>query len=254
MNRIVLPVLLVFGLLGPVFSMAQNADDLTEPQVADSSVVEPSIVESEHFDIHVEMEGHDEAAVIVDEIIHELVNSLHEEWESLDPDERQEVKDSLKEAFSHGIKIDTGTMGAFDMITAIVAITFTLGLPVLILLMIFIFAHRKRRQRMELIQSFLDAGQPVPDQIMEEHTGVQRGDLYAGIRLTGIGLGITLALGMLGGIEAAAIGVIPLCIGLARVVYWKMQQQKEQQEEHGHSGSGADSDNDQDSDNEALKS
>ena len=46
--------------------------------------------------------------------------------------------------------------------------------------------------------------------------------LSRGIRLTAIGLGLFVFLGSMIGWNIATVALIPLCIGIARIIIWKL--------------------------------
>ena len=54
-------------------------------------------------------------------------------------------------------------------------------------------------------------------------------NLKRGLLMTGAGIGLLLALGVLAGWEIGAIGLIPIFIGLARVVIWRLEDGKKEE-------------------------
>jgi len=114
--------------------------------------------------------------------------------------------------------------GPGEVILGIVAILSTFGLPFIIIVLVLFYKHRKRRQRDLLISKFIDAGKDVPVEILRENSGssTQKGNLERGVMLTGIGIGLYLFLGLLMDWNIASVALIPLFIGLARIVIWKL--------------------------------
>ena len=77
---------------------------------------------------------------------------------------------------------------------------------------------------MELVSKFIDAGKEVPEEILRDVTDIDSTDnsLKKGIRLIGVSTGVLLFLGILVGWGVASVALIPLFIGIARVVSWKL--------------------------------
>ena len=168
-----------------------------------------------------------EVALIVDEVIGEL----KAEWKDLDQEERQEVKDALR-SLREGINItipDSFSFGGLSsVIVPIFAILFTFGSPVLVIGLLLLFSYRKRRQRDALVAKFIDAGKDVPPEVLAtfNDNAVSGNNLQRGLILSGIGSGLFLFLGMLVGWGVASVALIPLCIGIARLLIWKLSEQQ----------------------------
>ncbi|KRO96873.1 MAG: DUF6249 domain-containing protein [Proteobacteria bacterium] len=152
------------------------------------------------------------------------------EWDQLDEAERQEIIQALEQVEA-GIQIDINedNMGAGKIILAVIAILSTFGLPFIIIALILYYKHRKRRQRDILIGKFIDAGKEVPIEILMSSgaAGAPTGNFERGIMLMGIGIGLFLFLGMLIGWDIASVALIPLFIGVARVVIWSLGNRTE---------------------------
>lgn len=131
----------------------------------------------------------------------------------------QEEKKELVAEFSNSLSFSG--IGGGEAAVAIVAIVFSLGMPIIILLMVLIFAHRKRRQKMDVVKAYLDSDREAPAQVLAEFTGEDTNNFRSGVKLVAIGLGVILALYFSGNGEAAAFGLIPLFIGGARLLFWK---------------------------------
>ena len=168
-----------------------------------------------------------EVALIVDEVIGEL----KAEWKDLDQEERQEVKDALR-SLREGINITIPNSFSFgglsSVIVPIFAILFTFGSPVLVIGLLLLFSYRKRRQRDALVAKFIDAGKDVPPEVLAtfNDNAVSGNNLQRGLILSGIGSGLFLFLGMLVGWGVASVALIPLCIGIARLLIWKLSEQQ----------------------------
>lgn len=121
------------------------------------------------------------------------------------------------EGDSHGIS-------AGETLIAFTAIMMSLGMPILILLLVLIYSYRRRKQKLELVKTFLDANRDVPENILTEFDGESNNNLSSGIKITGLGVGIILAIYLLtDSYEVAALGLIPLFIGLSRLLLWRLE-------------------------------
>lgn len=155
-------------------------------------------------------------------IITKLVGT---EWDQLDESEQEEILEALEQIESGvEIDIDHSGFGPGKVLVAVVAILSTLGMPFIIIGLILFYKHRKRRQRDLLISKFIDAGKDVPVEILQGLDGSHepQGNFQRGIMLTGIGVGLLLFLGLFLGWDVASVALIPLFIGLARLLIWKL--------------------------------
>ena len=140
------------------------------------------------------------------------------------------LKDLAKdEAFEGNIHIGGDGIGFGEALVAITAICLTLGLPVIILLVVFIFAQKKRRQMMELAGMYIKADQPMPEHVLAEFGSSVGSDkrLRTGIQFLLVGAAIMAVLGALADDGSVAVlGLIPVAIGLARIIYWRYESKK----------------------------
>ncbi|MDA9240719.1 DUF6249 domain-containing protein [bacterium] len=194
-----------------VVSTSENG---TETETATKTIVYKYESDSE-FDT--------EVTAIVDEVIGELKS----EWKDLDEQERQEIKDALR-SVGEGIDIRFDPdMDFSSVLVTIIAILFTVGSPILIVALLLFFSYRKRKQRAALIEKFIDAGKDVPPEVLAtfDENGLTSNNLQRGLMLTGIGIALVVILGMLFSWQVASIGLIPICIGIARLLIWKLVKQ-----------------------------
>lgn len=115
-----------------------------------------------------------------------------------------------------------------DNLVPIVAIVSVFGVPpiAILLLALLVFRHREKQQQLinERLQRFLEAGQPIPEQLLKSGTA-EAGPaqlLNQGLVLLGLGIGLGIFLGLLTGWEIASLALIPIGIGIARLISWKM--------------------------------
>lgn len=140
-------------------------------------------------------------------------------------------EDDLKDLEQLKIKIDESDwdfggdsrgMQFGEVLVALTGIVFSLGLPIIILLLVFIFGARKRKQKMELINGFISRDQPVPPELISEFDTGGSDPLRSGLQWAIIGVAIGIAFTIMGETEIAALGLIPLGLGVARLIYWKL--------------------------------
>ena len=93
-------------------------------------------------EIEISLSGEDESVGAIIKIIRTLAET---EWDDLTEDEKGKIQSALNE-IEEGIEIDiaSNSRGFFDAIVAIVAISFTLGLPIIVIAIILYYKHRKR--------------------------------------------------------------------------------------------------------------
>jgi len=174
--------------------------------------------------VFISIDGVDKDITAISTIFNKLIET---EWDDLDDAEKEEILETLKEieaGIEVEVDVDSSGPSATEAIIAIVAIMFTIGSPILIIGTILYYKHRKRRQRNALIEKFLDSGQEVPAELMESGDLADNSSntLSRGIKLTAIGLGLFIFLGSMIDWDIATVALIPLCIGIARIVIWKL--------------------------------
>lgn len=104
-------------------------------------------------------------------------------------------------------------LGCFAMILGIVALVL-----------------RKRLQQTRLlhetIRAMIDKGQPIPPELLQPPAPRRpRSDLRRGLVFLGIGIGLTVWLALEGGTKWP-LGLIPLLMGIAFLVTWKVERPK----------------------------
>ncbi len=224
-NSIIKTTILLCALLIAPFSSAllQEKEIHVTVTTADASDAETT---TKTLSYTTDGDGNIEVDSEVSQAVDEVVKELKQEWQNLDEQERQEVKDAIR-SIGDGISVNFDPdMDFGSMIVAIFAILFTFGSPILIVALVLYSSHRKRKQRAALIEKFLEAGKDVPEEVLASYseTGAAGNNLQRGLILCGIGLGLILCFGFLADWSVGAIGLIPLCIGLARLLIWKLDQ------------------------------
>ena len=186
---------------------------------------ETDLEDGAESEIKISLSGEDESVGAIIKIIRTLAET---EWDDLTEDEKDKIQSALHE-IEEGIEIDiaSNSRGFFDAIVAIVAISFTLGLPIIVIAIILYYKHRKRRQRDALMEKFINSGKDVPAELLaswELHLDEPNKILHQGIKLVAISLGLYLFLHVFIGADVALIAAIPLFLGIARLIIWKISE------------------------------
>jgi hypothetical protein len=123
-------------------------------------------------------------------------------------------------------------------IVALVAVLATaLVLPVTLLCVFLHFRHRRTKLLHETLRAMVDKGVPIPPELLNtktQSTPRQRGnDLRRGLMCVGVGLGLVLmALATHGSGKIGFAGFIPLFIGAAFLIAWRVEQPRQDQPEN----------------------
>ena len=186
---------------------------------------ETDLEDGAESEIKISLSGEDESVGAIIKIIRTLAET---EWDDLTEDEKDKIQSALNE-IEEGIEIDiaSNSRGFFDAIVAIVAISFTLGLPIIVIAIILYYKHRKRRQRDALMEKFINSGKDVPAELLaswELHLDEPNKILHQGIKLVAISLGLYLFLHVFIGADIALIATVPLFLGIARLIIWKISE------------------------------
>jgi hypothetical protein len=185
---------------------------------------ETDLEDGAESEIKISLSGEDESVGAIIKIIRTLAET---EWDDLTEDEKDKIQSALNE-IEEGIEIDVATKtGFFYAILAIMAVSFTLGLPVIVIAIILYYKHRKRRQRDAVIEKFINSGKDVPAELLaswELYPDESDSRLHQGIKLIAVSLGLYLFLHFSVGTDVALIATVPLFLGIARLIIWKISE------------------------------
>jgi hypothetical protein len=185
---------------------------------------ETDLEDGAESEIKISLSGEDESVGAIIKIIRTLAET---EWDDLTEDEKDKIHSALNE-IEEGIEIDVATKtGFFYAILAIMAVSFTLGLPVIVIAIILYYKHRKRRQRDAVIEKFINSGKDVPAELLaswELYPDESDSRLHQGIKLIAVSLGLYLFLHFSVGTDVALIATVPLFLGIARLIIWKISE------------------------------
>jgi len=172
------------------------------------------------------LEGSEEAENEFEQAAHELEKEI-EQLEADGADINIDVSDLVGLTDENSGNFDFSDAAGMAMLVPIFGIIFVFGTPVLIVAFLLYFAHRKRRMNHDIISQYLASGKEIPPELMsglfKETAAAPKNNLHRGMIMTGIGAGIFLWLLLVAGLGPASIGLIPLFIGIAQLLIWKLE-------------------------------
>jgi hypothetical protein len=125
----------------------------------------------------------------------------------------------------------TGFILPIILISTLAPLVFVIGLVLVVLM----YRHRRERQLHEIIKRFVKKGLPVPKELLPTQS-VPKSRLFGAMTLIGLGVGLMIYQGAQPLIQFGAqalvhenwwgMGAIPLAIGLAQLLAWKLEQPK----------------------------
>ena len=152
----------------------------------------------------------------------ELADELKVEIDGLDDEEKAALLDKLEDGF------DMGGIPDSAILVPIVAIISVFGLPLLLVIVLLGSSHRKRKQKMELVNLYIANDKDLPEHVINAFdSGGASNSLRSGLVLVGVGIGLTAAFSDHG---VANFGLIPLFLGLARLIYWYIEERTPKQQ------------------------
>ena len=167
-------------------------------------------------------ESIDKVSALIREIAgDEVADEVVLELEGLSEEEKKELAESIK----RGFKFNTDHVPGWVGVVAILAVILIFGSPILVLIAVFFFLSRKRKEKMNMIQVYLDAGKDVPPELLRTFDGGSN-SFRSGVMLTGVGLGIIAAFNAANEPSIGALGLIPLFLGVAKLLYWFFEERK----------------------------
>lgn len=158
------------------------------------------------------------------------------EWQDLSEEDKQKLLETLETLdddmeleVHHEIDID-GDSSA-ESIIAIIAV---FGLPLFLLVAVLYYKHRKRMVKVALIKDYLDAGKDVPAEVLVAINGGEpdapADSFQSAVRNIALGAGLFLFLGLLIDWDLAAVALIPLFIGIGKLIVWRINRNATEQQ------------------------
>ena len=172
-----------------------------------------------------ELDLPDDVVKVISKILKEVPELQH----ALTDEEREEIRESIKEGIVIDLgKEDDGGHGVSfpEMLIAIIAITFTLGMPVIIVALVLLASYRKRKQRKEVLEKLIESGQAITPELLDTvgaESSLPKNSLQKGLNRLGLGIGLFVFLGFISGWNIATVALIPIFIGIAHLVTWNME-------------------------------
>ncbi len=124
------------------------------------------------------------------------------------------------------------SMDIGEMLVAILAIVLIFGTPVIIVALVSFNGYRRRKLLHDNVNRLIEQGRDIPPELFDYFEGTSigknglRSSLHRGMMLLAVGLGAFVSLSMLAGVEVGSLGLIPLFMGLAYLITWRLQQSK----------------------------
>ncbi|SHE74457.1 hypothetical protein SAMN04487965_0557 [Microbulbifer donghaiensis] len=112
----------------------------------------------------------------------------------------------------------------------IISILAVFGTPILIVWLVTRNSYRKKQLLMDNINRMVAEGRDIPPELLDAMEGESPRNMKdRGFTLIAVGLAIFIWLTVAAGPEAGSLGLIPLFIGVARFVNWKLDNKQPQQ-------------------------
>ncbi|MBB5210202.1 DUF6249 domain-containing protein [Microbulbifer hydrolyticus] len=114
-----------------------------------------------------------------------------------------------------------------EWLIGIIAILAVFGTPILIVWLVTRNSYRKKQLVMENINRMVSEGRDIPPELLDALEGESAGNTKdRGFTLMAVGAAIFIWLTASAGIGVGSLGLIPLFIGVARYVNWKLDHQQ----------------------------
>jgi|GEM_PF-3403202 hypothetical protein len=122
-----------------------------------------------------------------------------------------------------------GNNGIGKTLIAALSILLIFGTPIMLVAAVLYAGHRKRRLARDMASEFLANGQPVPPEVWQGLAGdtSARSNLHKGMIMLGAGVGVFVCFWLIGSMKAAYLALIPLFIGIAQLLIWKLEKPQE---------------------------
>ena len=220
-----LPVLMLMT----CFSVSSWAEpDTPIPAAADDSAQIESAAETDMDSAASPDSSRRELAQRIRSEVLDAVARAIEDNPGISTEDKQAVEQELEELSSlESINFDAD-IGAQEALLGGLAILLIFGTPIMLVAAFLYAGYRKRRLTRDVISQFLANGQPVPPEVwkgLAEDTS-PRNNLHKGMIMVGLGLGVFLAFLLIGSTSIAYLGLIPLFIGGAQLLIWKLEGHK----------------------------
>ena len=142
---------------------------------------------------------------------------MGDDWDDWDDeDTKANIDQLLKE-----VNVDDLAGMAFALVVILIIFVFS---PLIIFGLLLYFIFRNRKQKMKLAEMAMQNGQPIPDQLLKEHTPDDQETYKKGMRQLFLGVGLMVFLGITVGKVVLGIGALVFFIGLGKVLIARKAQ------------------------------
>ena len=115
----------------------------------------------------------------------------------------------------------------FNWIVPVIAILAVFGTPILIVWLVTRSSYRKKQLMMDNINRMVAEGRDIPPELLDAMEGASPSNMRdRGFTLIAVGLALFIWLSLSSGVEVGSLGLIPLFIGVARFINWKLDHQQ----------------------------
>lgn len=116
--------------------------------------------------------------------------------------------------------------GSMTFMVPVIAILAVFGTPILIVWLVTRNSYRKKQLLMDNINRMVAEGRDIPPELLDAMEGESPRNMKdRGFTLIAVGLAISIWLNIAAGPEVGSLGLIPLFIGVARFLNWKLDNQ-----------------------------
>lgn len=238
MKNIIASLLLILSLTGPVSVLAQEPE--TEIQATEMPATEDQTSQAVAAEAppQPDLKAAPANGELRKKSSQDLVNEIEDLTERLTAgdvtgDEREALKlriralrDRVDEDHTSAPWESDALGSVSGMFVASLAIALIFGTPIMLVAAVLYASYRKRRLMHNTIDQYVTSGRDIPPEVLQSlHQQVTPGNnLNRGLVMTGAGLGVIACFLVMGTKEAAALGLIPLFIGLAQLLIWKLEK------------------------------
>ncbi|WP_193164830.1 DUF6249 domain-containing protein [Microbulbifer hainanensis] len=138
------------------------------------------------------------------------------------------IKGDLDFDHPHGQSFHMGGDSVdFSWIVPVIAILAVFGTPILIVWLVTRSSYRKKQLMMDNINRMVAEGRDIPPELLDAMEGASPSNMRdRGFTLIAVGLALFIWLSLSSGVEVGSLGLIPLFIGVARFINWKLDHQQ----------------------------
>lgn len=116
---------------------------------------------------------------------------------------------------------------AMETLIPIIAILAVFGTPILIVWLVTRNSYRKKQLMMDNINRMVAEGRDIPPELLDAMQGESPSNVKdRGFTLIAVGLALFIWLTLASGVGVGSLGLIPLFIGIARFINWKLEHQE----------------------------